>query len=521
MSLREARQIFGTQKLVAIACGHHNYDQGAIFVVDYGRGVNNAGGMRTLTPGASGTEGGYGKTAPVSEGGVQDAGGHYMFPYPLSERSFLAAYSYKRPERLGGRNFALYYLDVWGNKELIHRDKRMSVAFVAPLRPVPRPPVIRDLPPVAQDAPRSAVALVADVNRGWAAETAGQVRYLRIAQKVPWPCVEDDAKACGFNDLHWMPAAWEPVLGMWDWAPARVIGIVPVEPDGSAHFRVPADQPVYFQALDENFLELRRMRSNLTFRAGEARSCVGCHESQAVSPPLATSAMPLAMRRPPSQPEVPAWGDRRIPDYEKDIQPIFDRHCIECHGEKDPGGGIELTARKIDGYMQSYRTLFALKPDDPTPFPKGYRSIWMPGQPAATDAENDYAQDFRTKALQQPPPGQLVMLANYMGGSEVSGIEQFGSRRSRLALVLRQDEMHRSKVALSRDEWISLVTWIDLNAQYWGTFVDKDPHYMSRQHDPSRLVPPRRVQVEYPDPWLRAPAGRWVWKDENTAALLP
>ena len=37
------------------------------------------------------------------------------------------------------------------------------------------------------------------------------------------------------------------------------------------HFKVPADQTVYFHALDEDFLELRRMRSNVTFQAGEDR----------------------------------------------------------------------------------------------------------------------------------------------------------------------------------------------------------------------------------------------------------
>ena len=60
MSLREARQIPGQRKLVAIACGHHNYDQGAVFLVNYAVGINDRDGMRSVTPGVSGTEGGYG-----------------------------------------------------------------------------------------------------------------------------------------------------------------------------------------------------------------------------------------------------------------------------------------------------------------------------------------------------------------------------------------------------------------------------------------------------------------------------
>ena len=75
-----------------------------------------------------------------------------------------------------------------------------------------------------------------------------------------------------------------------------------------------------------------------------------------------------------------------------------------------------------------------------------------------------------------------------------------------------------AEVKLSRDEWISLVTWVDLNAQYWGTFVDKDGHYASRRGK-GPVVPPRRVEVLFPDPWQRPPAGEWTWLDEGTAGL--
>ncbi|UCD52946.1 MAG: hypothetical protein JSW27_09965 [Phycisphaerales bacterium] len=77
-------------------------------------------------------------------------------------------------------------------------------------------PVSPELPP-APPGPKYAVAVVANVHEHWPEELKGRVKYLRISQKVPWPCVRDGDKACGFNDLHWMPVAWEPVLGMWDW----------------------------------------------------------------------------------------------------------------------------------------------------------------------------------------------------------------------------------------------------------------------------------------------------------------
>ncbi|MCL4206254.1 MAG: hypothetical protein KJ000_27540 [Pirellulaceae bacterium] len=520
MSLREARQIYGHRKLVAIACGHHNYDQGAVFLVNFAAGINEREGMRNVTPGVSGTEGGYGGVKPVPEGGVRDGGGHYMFPYPLSDRSFLAAYSYKRPEESAGQNFSLYYIDVWGNKELIHRDQRMSVAFLSPVRPAPRPPILEELPPAPADGSRYAVATVADVHAGWPDAETARIRFLRISQKVPWPCVRDESKSCGFNDLHWMPAAWDPVLGMWDWGAARVIGVVPVEADGSAHFKVPADQTVYFQALDENFLELRRMRSNVTFRAGESRGCIGCHESRATTLPNRDS-IPLAMLRAPSTPVPPAWGDRIVPDYEQHIQPIFERHCVRCHGEHESDGGLEFTSRRVDGYLQSYRTLFGLTANDPTPVSKNYWSIWHPNEPPLGDEAASAAKAFLKNVLRDPPASQLITVADYTGGAEVTQPLQFGSAKSKLTLTLLNDPQHVAEVKLAPDEWMSLVTWVDLNAQYWGTFVEKDGHYASRRGAArgGSVIPPRRVQVLFPDPWQRPPAGQWIWRDNDTVVL--
>ena len=89
MSLREARQVYGQRKLVAIACGHHNYDQGAVFLVDYSVGTNNREGMRNVTPGRFRDRRGIrANPAAFPKVAFADGGGHYMFPYPLSDKSF-------------------------------------------------------------------------------------------------------------------------------------------------------------------------------------------------------------------------------------------------------------------------------------------------------------------------------------------------------------------------------------------------------------------------------------------------
>lgn len=98
---------------------------------------------------------------------------------------------------------------------------------------------------------------------------------------------------------------------------------------------------------------------------------------------------------------------------------------------------------------------------------------------------------------------------------------QFGSAKSKLARILIDDAKHREECRLTPDEWLALVTWLDLNAQYWGTFVEKDSHFASRRGaaKSETVVPPRRVRVLFPDPWTRPPAGEWMWRDEQTVVL--
>jgi len=504
MSLREARPVPGTRSVVAIACGHHNWEQGAVFLATPQLGVNTEQGMLCVTPGCSRTEGGYGRARTVPEGGVPDATGHYQYPYPLSRKSFLVAYSSKLPADHTGTNFALYYIDVWGHKELIHRDPSSSVAYLMPLRRRPVPPIIPD---VADEPQRFATVYVQDVHRGLDGVDHGTVKYLRVAQHMPWPCVREQDKHCKFNDLHYAAAgAWTPVFGAWAWSPARVIGIVPVEPDGSAHFKVPVDQPVYFQALDASFLEVRRMRSFVMFQDGERRGCVGCHETRAAAPSAKQPSM-LALRRTPSHPQPPSWGDRVVPGFDRHIQPILSRHCTKCHGAKSPKGGLDLSPRIVDHYPQSYRTLFGLKPSDPTPVASqdGWRYVYE-------GKRQQFNRDAIKKMARNEHPGQLVTISDRFSGAEISQPREFGSARSKLILTLL-GEKHRERAKLTRDEWIALVTWVDLNAPYFDSYTDKDRFRTQGKA--------RYVRVLFPDPWERAPFGEWIWKSDTLVELAP
>ena len=186
-------------------------------------------------------------------------------------------------------------------------------------------------------------------------------------------------------------------LGFWSWAPARVLGTVQVEADGSAHFRVPAERGRLLPgpgrkpagtAADAEPCDVPARRGS--------RSCRGCHETQNQAPAVGISS--LAMRRGPEIPSPPPWGNQRLLGYEWLIQPILDRHCTRCHGAADPEGGIDLSATpERDGFCRSYRTLLALP------------SVGVPTN---------------------PPAKPLVVCSDRFSGAAISGTQQFGSHRS-------------------------------------------------------------------------------------------
>jgi mono/diheme cytochrome c family protein len=378
---------------------------------------------------------------PVAEGGVCDDGGHYMTPWPLSEKYFLASYSYLNtwpkdaPEYFRGMDetgYALYLVDVFGNKELIYRDPEISCFMPIPLHSRPRPPVIPD----TTDATKQyAVCTLSDATFGCQGIDREQARYLRISHRLPWPY---DERSGG---LRYENVALSEGIS---WTPVEVLGTVPIEADGSAHFRVPVDTPVYFQLLDEDFMELRRMRSFISFQPGEQRSCVGCHESKAVAP-TQQSGM-LAFAREPSVPDPPPWGVKPL-NFLRDIQPVFDRHCSGCHGGLKPAGDLDFTGGLTGGirFQTRYGTQLGLDGHN-----TAYRTLITRGLVAYSNKSDP------ANALSEP-------LA-------------FGSHRSKLIAALREGSCG-SRVSLPADDWLRLVTWVDANAPYHSHFINMRPEH--------------------------------------------
>jgi hypothetical protein len=247
--------------------------------------------------------------------------------------------------------------------------KQIASISPIPLRPRPAPPVapseLSDLPPgrvvripgteqvVSVDGkPAEAVMAVLNVYerlKPW--PDGAQVKALRIVQIVPMSVpsqVTYDRRApeIGCRLLGDFPSV---VLAR------QVVGTVPVEADGSAHFSVPAHKEVFFQVLDERGLALQSMRSGTYAHPGERLVCQGCHEPKHQAP-LNPASVPIALRRPPSRPVPDVDGSNPF-SYPRLVQPVLDQHCVACHA-KSGGKAMPLGRDPIQNqWFASYVNL--------------------------------------------------------------------------------------------------------------------------------------------------------------------
>ena len=250
--------------------------------------------------------------------------------------------------------------------------------------------------------------ILADVceGRNLAGVEPGQIKKLLILESLP-----KQVNFSGGPDL----VSW---LGTFTLE--RVVGTVPVEADGSAFFEAPADRQLFFVALDENDLSVKRMQSWCSVRPGEVIGCVGCHEQRTKTPSNKHPDRLLATQRPPSQIER-FEGYPDVLDFTRDIQPILDRHCVECHTYSKPEGKVILSGDLGPHWSHAFFSLFA------------HRQV----------------ADGRNGLGNQPP-------------------RTIGSSAS--ALLKKVDGSHY-EVQVTPQEWRTLWLWIESGAAYAGTYA--------------------------------------------------
>ncbi len=399
----DARPIPGTDRAIAVFGSCHDRPWGALAIID------RAFGMDGIAPVV--------RTWPEGSTGLMPSGHWDSFmavnpksedPYPLSDSLFLCSRMTGEGERMG-----IALLDLHGNETLLHVEGA-GCYDPMPLAPRPAPPVLPDRMDLAR--PTGHLYLTdAYAGQEMAGVERGAVRYLRI--------VESPEKR------FWTPSAWPgqgeeaPAMGWHDFNNKRVIGTVPVHPDGSAYAEVPADRFIYFQLLDENRRMIHSMRSGTILRPGERLGCSGCHEDRRSS---TANAPRLALEQPPAAPDLDGDPEREI-SYARDVQPILDTRCVSCHDYGTEGGEV-----------------LNLSGGPTLAFNVSYHELWRKGYVGSIGA----------------------------GPAEAQPAYSWGSHASRLLKTL--DAGHYG-VELSEADMRRLQTWIDLNAPYYPTYASAYP----------------------------------------------
>ena len=129
--------------------------------------------------------------------------------------------------------------------------------------------------------------------------------------------------------------------------------------------------------------------------------------------------------------------------YAADVQPVLDKHCVGCHSGQSPKGRLDLTGVPTDTWNRSYENILG----------KGLVSSRNCG--------------FGRSGFRPSPP------------------LSFGSHLSKLAARIQKDPC---KAKITREEFVRIVTWIDANTPYYGTYRGKRD--LKDKDDPEfRLLP--------------------------------
>ena len=343
----------------------------------------------------------------------------FLHPYPLGDAS--------TPQAAGkyflvsccpapGSRWAIYLVDVFDNMLLLKSLPDSHLFEPTPIRKRPRPPVIPDRVDLRRT---DAVVYLLDVyaGRGLAGVPRGTVKKLRLfTYHFAFRGIGGQQSRVGIDG---------------PWEPKRVLGTVPVEPDGSAVFRVPANTPISVQPLDAEGKALQLMRSWFTAMPGENLSCVGCHESQARSP----SAAADRLRRVPTE-ITPWYGPVRGFSFQREVQPVLDRYCVGCHNaRRRPDGGVLPDLRAHPG-------------------------TWDPRPPFGVTGPGFFTPSYR---ILHP----LVRSHTLESDIHLLSPCEFHADTTRLVQMLRKG--HHG-VKLDREAWDRLITWIDLNTPAHGTW---------------------------------------------------
>lgn len=394
----------GSSQFIGVISGHHGVTRsGRLMLFDPSKSRKSEKGMLQELPFRDR------KIEPIVKDRLVDGvWPQFIKPYPLTDKYFLVTAKLNESALWG-----VYLIDIYDNLTLIAEFEGEGLICPTPVVQRPVPPVI---PEKINLASKEATVFIQDIYEGEGLEGVprGTVKAFRVlAYEYAYNRTPSD---------HWA----QGVQSGWDIK--RLLGTVPVEEDGSAIFKIPANTPISLQPLDSEGRAIQWMRSWLTGMPGEVVSCVGCHEDQNTIP---VPKRVQASTRKPHELAI-AEGGVRSYSFKYEIQPILDRACVACHDGSKAG----------------------------RPNFKDTTSVGVTDWSGTRYMQKSYLA-FHPYVNRQGPEADMYVMTPY----------EYHASTSEIVRLLERGHYN---VKLTDNEWDHLYMWIDMNAPGRGEF-DADP----------------------------------------------
>jgi hypothetical protein len=402
-AILDARPVPDSQLIIGTFAKHNGTPRGSIALVDPRLGKNDVAAITNLEH----------PDQPTCDVG------NSCEPWPLSADVVVLS---GRPA--GSERNVLEMMDRAGHRFVLHADPNICLHSPMLVKPRPCPPVLADM---TDRTARTGRFFVQNIYDGLPGVKRGTVKWLRVIEETSRTSQRPDG-ANPYNQTFLVSSALA-------FSVKNFLGVVPVEPDGSAYFEVPAGRAIYLQALDQDGRLVQSMRSFVQAAPGVTRSCIGCHEQKQTAA-RSIPQVPAVLQRAPSQLQPESWGSGFL-DYASMVQPILNRNCVRCHGGQEGiSGGVDLSGGWTEHFNISYETLTNRCETQLTAY-------WIAG----IDCMNGTA----------------------LWSSQIFPPRSHGSGAAPLAKQIMNG--HDGRLSeLTRPERDLLFAWIDTNGVYYGTW---------------------------------------------------
>jgi mono/diheme cytochrome c family protein len=231
-----------------------------------------------------------------------------------------------------------------------------------------------------------------------------------------------------------------------------IVSEAPIEDDGSFYIEVPSKVPLILQGLNSDKMAMHSMNRWFYLQPGEKLTfgiprsiyplrCAGCHGSLTGDPIdgvgpvdlVSASSRVMATWNDGEQKRRPAFGfnqenDEYIGiDFNADVQPILNRHCIACHNSESGRAGLDLRDITTKHYNRAYESLHQL-----------------------TDVTSGNHADKKYVNEREALSSESLLIQSLLG---------------------KNGETHLQGKPLTNQEMMTLIRWIDLGATYKGVNV--------------------------------------------------